>query len=183
VCGVDVKNGEIKSEKSIVWRCFSHLDKHKDCDARTVNEDILKQAVLDAMNQVFGNENEIKTILLATLEKVLNQNSEDEVSAINKKLQALQTLLLATASNNQDVTEIGEQIIRLKEEKQRILLEQASIDNSKQRIEEMLEYLDNKFQIEKFDDVLVRRMVGEIKIFDEHITVKFKSGIDIEMRH
>jgi hypothetical protein len=43
--------------------------------------------------------------------------------------------------------------------------------------------LDNKFQIEKFDDVLVRRMVGEIKIFDEHITIKFKSGIDIEMRH
>jgi Site-specific recombinases, DNA invertase Pin homologs len=172
-----------RGKKSIVWRCFSHLDKHKDCDARTVNEDILKQAVLDAMNQVFGNENEIKTVLLASLEKVLNQNSEDEVSTINKKLQALQTLLLANASKNQDVMEIGEQIIRLKEEKQRILLEQASIDNSKQRIEEMLEYLDNKFQIEKFDDVLVRRMVGEIKVFDEHITVKFKSGICIEMKH
>ena len=82
-------NWNNRGKKSIVWRCFSRLDKHKDCDARTVDEDMLKQVVLDAMNQVFGNEDEIKTVLLASLEKIINNNSEDEVNVINTKLQAL----------------------------------------------------------------------------------------------
>jgi len=48
----------------------------------------------------------------------------------------------------------------------------------------MLDYLNNKkLQIEKFDDIFVRRMVGEIKIFDEHIAIKFKSGIEIEIQN
>ena len=63
-----------RGKKSIVWRCLSRLDKHKDCDARTVDETDLKQAVVDGMNQVFGNQGDIKSILASTLEKVLSEN-------------------------------------------------------------------------------------------------------------
>ena len=172
-----------RGKKSIVWRCLSRLNRHKECDARTVDETDLKQAVVDGMNQVFGNQDEIKSILASTLEKVLYEDSIEELSTINLELQELQTQLLDASSKNHDVTEIGEQIIGLKGEKEKLLLKQGTLDNSKQRIAEMIQFLNEQdVEIKDFDEVLVRRMVEEVKVFDEHITVKFKSGIEIEIR-
>ena len=83
------------------------------------------------------------------------------------------------SSKNRDVTEIGEQIIKLKKDKEELLLKQGTRDKSKQRIDEMIQFLDEQdVEIEDFDEVLVRRMVEDVKIFDEHIMVKFKSGIE-----
>ena len=74
-------------------------------------------------------------------------------------------------------------IIGLKEKKEKLLLKQGTLDNSKQRIDEMIQFLDEQdVEIKDFDEVLVRRMVDEVKIFDEHIMVKFKSGVEIEIR-
>ena len=172
-----------RGKKSIVWRCLSRLDKHKECDARTVDEMDLKQAVVDGMNQVFGNQHEIKSILTSTLEKVLTQNSDDEVSTINTTLQKLQAQLLDASSNNRDVTKIGEQIVRIKEDKDELLLRQGTLDNSKQRIDEMIQFLDEQdVEIKEFNEVLIRRMVEEVRVFDENVTIKFKSGIEVKTR-
>ena len=172
-----------RGKKSIVWRCLSRLDKHKDCDARTVDETDLKQAVVYGMNQVFGNQDEVKSILASALQKVIGENGNEEISAINLRLQELQVQLLGASSKNHDVTEIGEQIIGLKEEKEKLLLKQGTLDNSKQRIDEMIQFLDEQdVEIKDFDEVLVRRMVEDVKIFDEYILVKFKSGIEVEIR-
>ena len=59
------------------------MDKHKECDGRTVDETDLKQAVVDGMNQVFGNQDDVKSILASTLEKLLYEDSNDGVSTIN----------------------------------------------------------------------------------------------------
>ena len=143
----------------------------------------LKQAVVSGMNQAFCNQNEIKSILASTLEKVLTQDSDDEISGINLALERLQVQLLDASRKNDDIADIGEQIIRLKEEKEKLLLSQGANDNLKQRVQEMLEYLDNQNTgLETYDEVLVRRMVEEVKIFDNNIMVKFKSGIEIEVR-
>ena len=95
----------------------------------------------------------------------------------------MQAQLLIASSKNQDVTEIGEQIINLKEHKEELLLKQGIRDNSKLRIDEMIQFLDGAdAEMKEFDEVLVRRMVEEVKIFDESVTIKFKSGIEVETR-
>ena len=172
-----------RGKKSIVWRCLSRLDKHKDCDARTIDETDLKQTVVEGMNQVFGNHDEVRSILASALQKVIGENGNEEISAINLRLQELQVQLLSASSKNHVVTEIGEQIIGLKEEKEKLLLKQGTLDNSRQRIDEMIQFLDEMDTgIKDFDEVLVRRMIEEVKIFDEHIAVKFKSEIEAEIR-
>lgn len=172
-----------RGKKSIVWRCYSCLDKTKHCDARTVNEDVLKQAVMDGINQVFVDEERIKNILSESIHKLLNLDDSSEVASIDSKLQKLQTELLELSSKNQDVKSIGEKIIQLKEQKQNLLLNKATNDNSKQRIQEMLEFIDkSELNDTGFDDVLVRRLVEKVWIFDEHIVIKFKSGIEIEVQ-
>ncbi|WP_052327234.1 zinc ribbon domain-containing protein [Nosocomiicoccus massiliensis] len=45
-----------RGKRSIVWRCVSRLEnKGVFCDARTVREDDLKQAVIQAINVVVDN--------------------------------------------------------------------------------------------------------------------------------
>lgn len=87
---------------------------------------------------------------------------------------------MGLSRKHQDISEIGDKILELKEEKQNLLLKKAATDNSKQRIEEMLEFMDqNDFIDLEFDDILVRRLVERVLVIDEQITIKFKSGIEV----
>ena len=172
-----------RGKKSIVWRCYSRLDKTKDCDARTILEEDLKQVVVDGINRVFGDEGRIKDILNSNIQKILKVDNTLEVETIDSQLQVLQQQLLEKSNGNQDITTIGEQIVQLKEQKQNILLGKAVNDNSKQRMDEMLEFIDkNEHDSLEFDEILVRRLVEQIMVYDEHITIKFKSGIEIKVQ-
>ena len=172
-----------RGKKSIVWRCYSRLDKTKDCDARTILEKDLKQAVVDGINRVFADEGRIKEILNSSIRNLLKVDNTAEVEIIDSQLQELQQQLLEKSNGNQDITTIGEQIVQLKEQKQNILLGKAVNDNSKQRMDEMLEFIDkNEHDSLEFDEILVRRLVEQIMVYDEHITIKFKSGIEIKVQ-
>ena len=173
-----------RGKKSIVWRCYSRLDKTKDCDARTILEKDLKQAVVDGINRVFGDEGRIKDILNSNIQKMLKVDNTLEVETIDSQLQVLQQQLLEQSSKNQDVVSIGNQIIQLKEKKQSILLSKAESNSSKQRMAEMMEFIEQvgKDRLE-YDEVFVRRLVEQVMVYDENITIKFKSGIEIEVQN
>lgn len=50
-------------------------------------------------------------------------------------------------------------------------------------MDEMLEFIDkNEHDSLEFDEILVRRLVEQIMVYDEHITIKFKSGIEIKVQ-
>ena len=173
-----------RGKKSIVWRCYSRLDKTKDCDARTILEEDLKQVVVDEINRVFGDEGRIKDILNSNIQKMLKVDNTLEVETIDSQLQVLQQQLLEQSSKNQDVVSIGNQIIQLKEKKQSILLSKAESNSSKQRMAEMMEFIEQvgKDRLE-YDEVFVRRLVEQVMVYDENITIKFKSGIEIEVQN
>ena len=172
-----------RGKKSIVWRCYSRLDKTKDCDARTILEEDLKQVVVDGINRVFGDEGRIKDILNSNIQKMLKVDNTLEVETIDSQLQVLQQQLLEQSSKNQDITIIGEQIVQLKEQKQNIFLGKVVNENSKQRMDGMLEFIDkNEHDSLEYDEVLVRRLVEQVLVYDDYITIKFKSGIEIEVQ-
>ena len=173
-----------RGKKSIVWRCYSRLDKTKDCDARTILEEDLKQVVVDGINRVFGDEGRIKDMLNSNIQKMLKVDNTLEVETIDSQLQVLQQQLLEQSSKNQDVVSIGNQIVQLKEKKQSILLSKAESNSSKQRMAEMMEFIEQvgKDRLE-YDEVFVRRLVEQVMVYDENITIKFKSGIEIEVQN
>jgi len=80
------------------------------------------------------------------------------------------------------VAAIVNQIMVLKEKKQALLLEQAAEENCKQRVNELLEIIDQeRITLNTYDDVLVRRLVDRVKIFDESIVIVFKAGLEVEV--
>ena len=53
----------------------------------------------------------------------------------------------------------------------------------KQRISEMQQFLAEQTQdITEYDEQLVRRLIEKITVYDEKVTVEFKSGVGVEVQ-
>jgi len=90
--------------------------------------------------------------------------------------------LLRLANSKEDYNDIADEIYRLREERHRILAEEAGKKGSKQRLEEMEQFLiDQSCELEEYDEQLVRKLIEKITVYDYRIDVEFKSGISIDI--
>lgn len=171
--------------RSVVWRCASRLDKiAEDCTARTVRETDLKQAVVQAVNKVFSAKTQFMDILERNIAVVMNQVDESTIKNIDKKLGQLQNELLRLANNKEDYSIVADEIYRLRDEKEAALVKNAGYASQKQRMADMIEFLKQQKSImEDYDEQLVRKLIETITVYDEKITVTFKSGLtaDVEI--
>lgn len=86
--------------RSIVWRCVSRLERKTHlCNAETIREDELHQAIVQAINEVLGNKDNYLSILIENIETVLNENADKPTADIDEKLEELQMELLRLANS------------------------------------------------------------------------------------
>ena len=87
------------------------------------------------------------------------------------------------AGNDQNrINEISDLIIGLREERQEILTEAAQNSEVQDRIEELKSFLDTQTEaLTEYSDLLVRRLIKKVTIYDLKIAVEFKSGLTIEV--
>ena len=72
--------------------------------------------------------------------------------------------------------------MQLREERQQILTQAAMRKDVKDRIEDLATFLDEQTQaVTEYSDVLVRRLIERITVYDEMLVVEFKSGLEIEV--
>ena len=75
------------------------------------------------------------------------------------------------------------EIYHLREIKQNALVDNAEREGMKQRISEMQQFLSEQTQeITEYDEQLVRRLIEKITVFEEKVTVEFKSGTSVDVR-
>ena len=88
----------------------------------------------------------------------------------------------STKSKN-DYEDVADEIYRLRELKQNALVENAEREGKRQRIAEMTDFLNEQScELEEYDEQLVRRLIEKVTVFDEKMTIEFKSGVTIEGR-
>ena len=76
-----------------------------------------------------------------------------------------------------------DEIYSLREAKQNAQAESAEREGVKKRISEMQQFLAEQQQdITEYDEQLVRRLIEEITVYDERVTVEFKSGTSVNVR-
>lgn len=81
--------------KSIVWRCISRLEPTgQECHARTVNETILENVVVQAINTLLGDTSTYQAQLQQNIAKVIRGAQQKTADGIDEKLQELQKELL-----------------------------------------------------------------------------------------
>ncbi len=94
----------------------------------------------------------------------------------------VQEELLKVANAKKDYTDLADRVEELRNEKEKILLEMAEEKNEQSRLKELEEFLDNQeLEIERYDEDLVRKLVGNIVVYDEDLKVVFKSGLEVQI--
>ena len=175
---------ESLSYKSIVWRCVSRLEeKGSECTAPTINEETLQAAVVKAINELLTKKEPFLSTLQKNIATVLNEENDNTTDEIDRKLEELQQQLLIQAKSKNDYEDVADEIYRLRELKQNALVENAEREGKRQRIAEMTDFLNEQScELEEYDEQLVRRLIEKVTVFDEKMTIEFKSGVTIEGR-
>ena len=167
-----------------VWRCLTRIEEGPHtCDAETLSEELIQEKVLEAINKIIDGKEQIKRIIKSNIEKALIKKSGNEIIKLDQKMLDIQKEVLKKANAKEDYTDLALRLEELRGEKSEIMLKEAENENLKERLKEMNEFLEEKeIRIDRFDDVLVRKLIESIEINGDTILVEFKSGIKIEVK-
>ena len=152
------------------------------CHSRTVREDIIGLATVDAINKLIGQKDDFLITLKKHIETVISETDNNLVEEIDKKLEELQKELLRLANSKEDYNDIADEIYRLREERHKALAEEVGKKGSKQRLEEIEKFLNEQSTLlEEYDEQLIRRLIEKITVYDDKLTIKFKSGVEVDV--
>ena len=176
----------LKGEHVPVWRCVSRLQKKKlgiDCPSRTIIEADLHTAVVKAVNQLIEQKDELLPVFRANVEKALSASNSAAVAEVDAKLLAIQKELLKKADARQDFGDLADQIDALRDEKQRLLLEDANNTGLQQQLKTIEDFLaEQQEAVTEYEEALVRKLISKITVFDDKLVVEFKSGLETEVK-
>ena len=176
----------VRGKKRIVWRCVSRLHKKNsdiNCSARTIDEGVLHEVVVQAVNKVFSGKEILLPQLKANIEKAISEENSGPVAELDEMIADLEQEILKRVKNRQDCDDLGDRIKQLREEKYQLQLEDADKEGVRQRILELEKAISEVGEeVTEYDDGLVRRLIDRITVYDEHFKVEFKSGIEIDVQ-
>ena len=169
--------------KSVVWRCISRLESTGlECHARTVNETVLENMVVQTINTLLGDKSTFQAQLQQNIAKVIRDAGKTTADGIDEQLMELQKELLKKANNKEAYDEIADQIFKLREHREKCTVDTAARDAQIERINDLQDYIiKQRTDLESFDETLVKRWLGQITVWDDHFTVELKSGLKIDI--
>ena len=128
--------------KSIVWRCISRLEPTgQECHARTVNEAVLENVVVQAINALLGDKSTYQAQLQQNIAKVIRSAQQNTADGITERLQELQKELLKKANNKEAYDEIADKIFKLREQREKCTVDTAARDAQIARINELQDFI------------------------------------------
>ena len=172
-----------RGKKSIVWRCVWRLENTGlFCDARTVLEGTIEQVLVTAINQALCDKDSFLSILRSNIENVLIHENDTTLADIDKRLEELQSELVKLANSKAEYDKVGDEIYRLRDEKQKVQLDIIGRDELKKRIDDMSEFLKGQpTALIEYDEALIRRLIETVTVFEDKFTVEFKSGMTVDV--
>ena len=173
-----------RGKKYTVWRCCTRVTHGPEaCEARTIREEGLQDAVVEAINQLISESSELKVIIKKNIEKAITSDGSCKIEEIDKEMLKVQEELLKVANAKKDYTDLANKVEELRNEKEKILLNVAEEKNEQSRLKESEEFLENQeLEVDSYDEDLVRKLIESIEINGDTILVEFKSGIKIEVK-
>ncbi len=169
--------------KSIVWRCVSQLQPTGlECHARTVNEEVLQQVFVKALNELLSHKENYQQQLQANIAYVIRLCARGEVQAINEQLIKLQQELPDKVSKRQNYDDIADEIFQLREKKAKTNIDTSARDEQIERITELQDFIKKQStELTAFDENLARRWLKKITVYEDKYTVEFKSGVSVDI--
>ena len=169
--------------KSIVWRCCSRLENTGHaCRSRTVNEGLLEQVSIDAINQVLCEKDDFLKTLQSNIATVIRQGDTLSPEVIDERLQELQKELLKKANQKEAYDAIADEILRLRDMRKQAEVNSTRKDDQLKQINSLQDFIKSQpTTVTEFDELLVKRLIAKITVFESQFIVEFRSGITIEI--
>ena len=145
----------------------TRLNNHTKCNARTVKEDDLQQAFVDALHIMIGDSTSYLKRLQANLNQIIV--APCALQKIDERLNNLQYELLKRTENHEDYTDIADEIFRLREQREKVQVSKSSQAEYKKRVEELQFFIKFQPKQMEFDETLAKHLLSKITIFDECI--------------
>lgn len=174
------RNMWYRPEKVAVWRCASRVRRSKTgrrCMIRNVKEPLLKEATVDAFNQLIESHDLASKQIKANIMKVIKSSKGPTLDQLDKQLEEVQMKLIQAANKHQDCDALTQQIMDLRKQKE-IVQSRETINEVKLHIiDEINEFADlHKYGLVEFDEGLVQHLVEKITIFQRYMEFTFKDG-------
>ena len=101
----------------------------------------------------------------------------DQLEELDSQLKELEAEIINIAIGGQGYDELASKILALRDERDAVAKEIAADADMKKRIDEMETFVKNHDTIIEYSEVLVRRLIEKVTIFEKNIVVDFKSGV------
>ena len=172
-----------RGKKFTVWRCCTRVENGPSaCDAPTISEEELQQATVTAINQLMSCSLSMKEILMENIESAIADDNSGELETLNELLPTKQRELVKLAQAKKDYTLVADEVERLKEKKQQLLVARADTESFKKRIVELELFLQKaNDELTEFNEAMVRKYIQEIKVYEDKLQVIFKAVIELDI--
>lgn len=135
-----------------------------------------------AINDTLGKKDDFLSILQHNIETVLSRGNDSVLADIDTRLEELQTELLRLVASKSVYEDVADEINQLRDEKQKSQFESAGRDETRKRIADMKAFLwKQDASVTEFDEVLVRRLIEKVTVYEGRFVVTFRSGVEVEI--
>ena len=171
-----------RGKKSVVWRCLTRLKQKDQCHARTLNEGILIEAFLDALNEIVGNSDAYLERLKVNLEAAINAANPESAAALAARMAELQQELIDRTERRENYDDITEEILRLRELQAQADMDGTAKSEHKKRIKELKRFIERQeSKVLAFDEALVKKLIEKVIVHDDYLEFRFKSGVTVSV--
>ena len=183
-----------RGKKQIVWRCISRLEHGKKILSRFTYDQ--RRSVTQSHNPInnyYSCRNDIARILKSNIGTVLECQGQEEIISSENRLkeidQARNDLVNLIASGGCDEDKLDNEFSRLYQEEQQLneRLEMLRSQNktsaeTQAKLDKIMDMIENeKFELETFDNALIRKLIECIKVLNKaEILVIFKGGYEVK---
>ena len=138
--------------------------------------------MVTAINQALCDKDHFLITLQKNIETVICHENSHTLIAIDKRLTEFQAELLKLASSKADYEKVGDEIYRLREEKQKAQVENLGRHEPQKRITDMSAFLQEQpTALTEYDESLVRRLIEKVTVYEDKFTVEFNSGLTVDV--
>ena len=114
--------------------------------------------------------------LKTNIQKVLSNTNVSAVVEIDNQIKEKEKTLINLITTKQNYDELGDEIIRLREQKRQLQLKDANANGEQEKIAELETFLNEQSSsIKEFDDALARRLLESITVYDDKYKVRHRN--------
>ena len=164
-----------------VWACATRMQHGpKTCDLRYIYEEELQKITVQAINRAKGDHKLNGDLAEQCISEALGEEQDAKIAELDVQIRQLQDNLLFLKSGSNEIDELGNKIISLRDEKNKLLEEKALQAQRAKDIRACAEVFDGMTApLESFEEKYVRSLISRINLFDDRVVFIFKDGQEI----